>query len=138
MIKLKAQKNQKSKLFLFIKTQILILILLIIIILIASAVIYSADEIGSKYYFYIITAIISLIDFISGHYIGSKIKKNGMLNALLYCLPINLIIFAVSMILNLFNIDLTLLFSAIIIISANMLGGIVSVNNKSKVKRAGR
>lgn len=131
--KVNNSKNHIKKVFL--KTQLLQFLLTLFLIVSVSTVIYHSDNLPLNSYFYIITAALAVSDFISGFYCGIKIRKNGMLNALLFCLPVNLVYFLASVIINTFKIDLTMLFSSIIIIVSSMLGGIFSVNYKSKIKR---
>lgn len=131
-------KNSKIKLnpFLgvFFKTQIIQISVFILMFLIFAFIIYSVDDFSSELYFYIISFVTAFTNFISGFYTGIKIKKNGLLNALIICLPTNLAVYTLSLFLNSFKIDLTMLFSAVIAVSASMLGGVLSVNRKTKIR----
>lgn len=140
MLKSKSPKKQNIFASLFIKIQFIDFIVSLAGLVLSSLIIFNADNIPVKAYFYIITAILSATNFFSGFYVGIKLRKNGMLNSLLYNMPLNIIYLVISSVLNLFKIDLTILFAAIIILSSSMLGGVLSVNNKSiaKTKRVGR
>ena len=128
-------KRSKSKsnpvVNVFLKTQILNILLFLIAYISASLIVYNSDALSSKYNFYIISAVTALSNFISGFYCGAKLKKNGMINALLFCLPLIIIILFISAAVNSFNIDLTFFLSSVIMITSSMLGGILSVNVKS-------
>ena len=115
----------------FIKTQIIFIVVASTLITVLSLVLFSIYDVPSQTYFYIISSIIALSNFISGFYTGFKIRKNGMINAFIFCLPMNILLFLISVVMNMFKPDLTLLFSVIISASASMLGGILSVNTKN-------
>ena len=77
----------------------------------------------------------SVCSFIGAFYAGRKIHKNGISIGFLFCLPLNTVVILASVAANSFKIDLTALISFIILIISSMLGGIVSVNMRVKVKK---
>ena len=138
MVNRNTNNKINPKIKIFIRTQVLLISLSTVSLLAVSLAVYSINDISFNLYFYLINASLAVSDFVSGFYSGIKLKKNGMLNAGLYCLPVNLFFVLISVFLNNFNIDLTLIFSIIILLSSSMLGGILSVNIKSNSKRVGR
>lgn len=117
----------------FVKTQILCLILYLLLFLIASAICLTADfSCRGAYYAAILS--FSLASFLCGGYAGYKIRKNGILIGLLFCLPANLIVSVLSAVTNNFSVDLTIVISFFILAVSSMLGGIVSVNTEKKPK----
>lgn len=137
-----ASKNDKKlnkSTSVFLKTQILMIITDIIFLLIGSAIVYSS-EIKQKMYFYLSIAIFAIVSFIAGYYSGFKIHHNGLITGVIFCLPANILIILISLILNHFKFDFSCGISFIILLVASMLGGILSVNTrkKAKVNRKGR
>lgn len=130
-------KNGRNNLTLnvFFKTQVLILALTIILFAITSVIIFNSNNIPEKSFFYITNIIMAVSNFSGGFYTGFKLKRNGLITALLFCLPATVLLVILSASMNLFKIDLTLLFSVIIMLCAGMLGGITSVNSNIKSKR---
>ncbi len=80
---------------------------------------------------------ISLAGFIcagivSGYSVGKKIKVNGLLNGVLYNLPVIFIIVFISLILNDFTFDYKLIVSALAMLITSAVGGVFAVNSKQK------
>ena len=67
--------------------------------------------------------------------IKRKIHKNGISIGFYVFLPMNSVVIIASVASNSFKIDLTALISFFILSVAAMLGGIVSVNMRIKVKK---
>ncbi|MGN0468591.1 MAG: TIGR04086 family membrane protein [Acutalibacteraceae bacterium] len=139
----KKSRNQNSsnniKKTVFFKTLFLQALLSLLVLILVSFITYfsSADR---RAYFYIAVLSFALISFICGYYSGYKIHENGLLTGLLYCLPVNIVVVLISLATNRFKADATLIISAFVLIICSMLGGVVSVNTKMKVKnkRKGR
>lgn len=75
-----------------------------------------------------------LSGFLSGFIVGRIKRKNGMINGIVYSLPATAIFLSVSMLLNSFRIDLTLLISIICMLVFSGAGGVISVNIRKKTK----
>lgn len=126
----KSYKNKKynDKALIFLKTQILLVILYSIFLLFSSIVLLKFNNISTNYYFYIISFSFSFSNFVGGFYSAKKNGKNGMLTALLCCLPISVFMLFVSLLFNGFIADYTSIVYFVIVIIGAMLGGITSVN----------
>lgn len=118
----------------FLQTLLLTLILYSISFLLSAAVGLSMN-ISKSNSFYLAMFAFSLCSFIGAFYAGRKIHKNGISIGFLFCLPMNAVILLASIAANSFRIDLTALISFFILSVASMLGGIVSVNMRIKVKK---
>lgn len=130
------KKNRKNvTLNVFIKSQIIIIILYIVLLTVASVILYNYEELSDKSYFYITSILSAFANFSGGFYAGMKLKQNGLVTALLFSIPTTMIVLLISISINNFHIDLTLLFTAIIMLCGGMLGGITSVNTNVKTKR---
>ena len=130
------KKNRKNvTLNVFIKSQIIIIILYIVLLTAASVILYNYEELSDKSYFYITSILSAFANFSGGFYAGMKLKQNGLVTALLFSIPTTMIVLLISISINNFHIDLTLIFTAIIMLCGGMLGGITSVNTNVKTKR---
>ena len=130
------KKNRKNvTLNVFIKSQIIIIILYTVLLTVASVILYNYEELSDKSYFYITSILSAFANFSGGFYAGMKLKQNGLVTALLFSIPTTMIVLLISISINNFHIDLTLLFTAIIMLCGGMLGGITSVNTNVKTKR---
>lgn len=130
------KKNRKNvTVNVFIKSQIIIIILYIVLLTVASVILYNYEELSDKSYFYITSILSAFANFSGGFYAGMKLKQNGLVTALLFSIPTTMIVLLISISINNFHIDLTLLFTAIIMLCGGMLGGITSVNTNVKTKR---
>ena len=96
-------------------------------------------DIKSSSYYSACLLFLGLGCFVSGFVTARKIKQNGLLNAVIYSLPGNMLYIILSSVLNNFNIDYHIIFSLILVVISSAIGGIISVNErpklKSKVKR---
>lgn len=117
----------------FIKTQIIAAVAYPLLFFAVSVISLSAD-LPEKYMFYATVLSLAAGSFACAAFAGSKLHKNGMVTGLLFCLPLNTVFMLISVILNSLKIDLTAAVSYFILIVASMLGGIVSVNTKTKPK----
>ncbi len=115
----------------YLKLQFLILAVCFVLFLIFSAVSVGAD-IKKDYMFYVSLGFIGASSFIAGFIAGIKERKNGMVYGLINALPLNAILFLISLILNGFGADINLLFSVLISLVLSAVGGIVSVNIRLK------
>lgn len=117
----------------FIKTQILAAIIYTVTFIAAGIVSLSAD-LPEKYMFYVTVLSFSADSFACAAFAGNKLHKNGMITGLLFCLPFNTLVIFISAIVNSFKVDLTAAVAYFILIVISMLGGIISVNSRSKPK----
>lgn len=117
----------------FIKTQILAVIIYPGIFMAISIASLSAD-LPKKYMFYVTVLSFAAGSFICATFAGNKLHKNGMVTGLLFCLPFNTIVILISAIANSFKVDLTAAVAYFILIVSSMLGGIISVNTKTRPK----
>lgn len=77
---------------------------------------------------------ISLASFINGYISGRKYRKNGLAVGIINNIPSLLIILIISLILNNFNIDYTVLITIPLNLILSATGGIVAVNTRLRVK----
>lgn len=139
MGKNRPQKRSKEKklsppLAIFLKSQIVAAVCYLSMFIIGSVVSLSFD-LKRPNLFYISILCFCLSSFICAYYAGYKIHKNGLVVGLLYSLPANILTIVISVAVNQFKIDLTVLISLFILLISSMLGGILSVNTKLKPKR---
>ncbi len=118
----------------FFKTQLLSSVLYAASFL-ASGALGLSMNISRSSAFYPAVFSFSVCSFIGAFYAGRKMHKNGISIGFLFCLPLNVVVIIASVAANSFKIDLTALISFIILIISSMLGGIVSVNMRVKVKK---
>ena len=137
-----SNKTKKGKWFselslstkVFLKTQILSFVLYTSSFLISAALGLSMN-VSKGNAFYLAVFFYSVCSFICAYYAVRQIHKNGISVGFLFCLPMNIIIVFASIAANSFRIDLTAVISFIIFAISSMLGGIVSVNTRIKVKK---
>lgn len=108
-----------------------IFLLYLIISLIVCTVLYLSD-IQTDIYYYIILAALALTSFVSGYITGKKMKKNGLVNGVLYNIFIVIIIILTSLILNGFTFDYRLFLTLGLMIVMSAIGGISAVNTRRK------
>lgn len=75
-----------------------------------------------------------LSGFLSGFVIGRMKRKNGLINGIIYSLPTIALFLFISILINSFRIDLTLLISVLCVLVFSGLGGVISVNVRKKTK----
>jgi len=101
------------------------------VLLISSSIIFAFD-ISSDYFLFII--LFGLGNLLIGYIVGKKKKKKGLIFAVLYTLPTNLLIVLISTFINDFNVDYIIFITFIILVISSATGGIISVNLKNKIK----
>lgn len=101
------------------------------VLLISASVIFAFD-ISSDYFLFII--LFGLGNLLIGYIVGKKKKKKGLIFAVLYTLPTNLLIVLISTFINDFNVDYIIFITFIILVISSATGGIISVNLKNKIK----
>ncbi len=139
MGKMKPQKRKKERkmsppLKTFLKSQLVAAVCYLTVLIVSSIVCLSLDF-KRQNMFYVSILCFAAASFICAYYAGYKIHKNGLTVGLLYSLPANIITVFLSVAVNQFKIDLTVLISLFILLISSMLGGILSVNTKLKPKR---
>ena len=139
MGKMKPQKRKKEKkmsppLKTFLKSQLVAAVCYLTVLIVSSIVCLSLDF-KRQNMFYVSILCFAAASFICAYYAGYKIHKNGLTVGLLYSLPANIITVFLSVAVNQFKINLTVLISLFILLISSMLGGILSVNTKLKPKR---
>lgn len=117
----------------FIKTQLLSAVVYPLLFFAVSIVALSAD-LSEEYMFYAAVLSLSAGSFFCAAFAAGKLHKNGMVTGLLFCLPFNTLAVLTSAAVNSFKIDLTAAVAYFILLVTSMLGGIISVNTKSKPK----
>ena len=115
----------------FVVSLIYDLIIKCSVLLISSSVIFAFD-ISSDYFLFII--LFGLGNLLTGYIVGKKKKKKGLIFAVLYTLPTNLLIVLISTLINDFNVDYIIFITFIILVISSATGGIISVNLKNKIK----
>ena len=139
MGKMKPQKRKKERkmsppLKTFLKSQLVAAVCYLTVLIVSSIVCLSLDF-KRQNMFYVSILCFAAASFICAYYAGYKIHKNGLTVGLLYSLPANIITVFLSVAVNQFKINLTVLISLFILLISSMLGGILSVNTKLKPKR---
>lgn len=129
-----SEKKLNPAMKIFLNTQLLALAAYLGIFMISSFICLALD-LSRKNMFYFSALSFAAASFICSYYAGYKIHKNGLAVGLLYALPANLTVILISLIVNGFHADLTVIISAFIFLICSMLGGILSVNTKIKPKR---
>lgn len=109
------------------------LILQIVIFLFVALVSYFSGLKANTYY------LISLLSvcvgsFISGMNTGKIKKKKGLIYGMIHSLPFLILVVIVSLVMNNFRCDFTILISIFLPLIAAAAGGIFSVNYKRKIK----
>lgn len=115
----------------FVKTQILVFIIYASVFLICCSVSLALD-LSNVYDYYVSLGSFVLSSFISGFLGGIKQRKKGILSGLIYALPANLAALIVSLIVSGFAIGLNFLISAISLLIASIIGGVIAVNQRQR------
>ena len=132
--KRKTERKMSPPLKLVLKAQLVAAVCYLTVLIVSSIVCLSLDF-KRQNMFYVSILCFAAASFICAYYAGYKIHKNGLTVGLLYSLPANIITVFLSVAVNQFKIDLTVLISLFILLISSMLGGILSVNTKLKPKR---
>ncbi|MBQ7118220.1 MAG: TIGR04086 family membrane protein [Clostridia bacterium] len=125
------RSKTNSKILSYVKTEILSIIIFGALLVILSAVCVKAD-INKESMSYIALVFIGVISLTTGFLFGIRERKNGIVCGILGALPVNLLIIAVSLIINKFSVDINILYTALVCLVSSSVGGIVSVNIRMK------
>lgn len=131
LVNVTGKKKMDPLLKSFIKTQILVFIIYIAVFLICCAVSLALDLNGA-YDYYVSLGCFVLLSFISGFLGGIKQRKKGILSGLIYALPANIVVLVVSLIVSAFAVDFNLFISAVSLLIASMIGGVIAVNQRQR------
>ncbi|MBQ9914056.1 MAG: TIGR04086 family membrane protein [Clostridia bacterium] len=124
-------KTTKQKAIGYLKLQCLNLAVYASLFLLMSIISLKADA-GKEHMLYYSLSFLVVGSFISGFICGIKERKNGILCGIVSALPVNLIIITVSLLLNGFKVDISLLYTLIAGVISAVAGGIISVNIRLK------
>ena len=94
---------------------------------------YITDRNVYEGYGLIVIMLISA-DFLTSYYVGRCIRKNGMICGVIYNLPTILLFETISLIMNDFSFDTRAFILPALRVFISAIGGITSVNAKSKRK----
>ena len=127
----KSENNKSAELMLFFQS-----ILIQLMAFVVGALVALILDVNSESFLIIACITLAVGSFISGFAISRKKRSNGLINGMIYSLPI-LIFPLISLLFNKFSLDFSFLISVFIILSFSALGGIVSVNirKRTKIKR---
>ena len=131
MSKRRNNNSKNVKLHSYIKMQIINVIVFFVIFMI-TALVCVATDIGVNSMLYISAAFIGISSFISGVIAGMKERKKGIICGIINVLPLNMILLIISLALNSFKADISLLIIFLAGIIAAATGGIVAVNIRIK------
>ncbi len=130
-VKPKIKKNSGS---LLLKTEILIFIIYLLIFFFISILALISD-LSEAYMFPLSVAAFSFASYLSGTFVGLKKREKGLINGVLFTLPVNFVLFFAALISVSFKPDLSIIISIIIFTFSSAVGGITGVNLKLKKKR---
>ncbi len=85
-------------------------------------------DVGTDSMLYISIAFIGVSSFISGCIAGFRERRKGIICGIVNVLPLNILIFAFSLIFNSFKADISILITFLTGILTSATGGIVAVN----------
>ncbi len=136
MVKLKTRRNKRdtSPGNVFLSSQLLTAIIYAVAF-VATAFSVMISGVSFSDYSFISIGAFGLASFVSAFLAGMKTRKKGMITGLLYTLPENLLILALSLIFNGFTADLNLLYLVLTLTLTATVGGILAVNKRFKKKR---
>lgn len=125
----KKKSTKNAELSGFIRIQIYALIIYFVMFF-AFSLVCLATDLSKDYTYYVSLALFSVSSFLVGFISGTKIRQNGLVTGVLHALPMNLLLLVTSLVFNGFKADYSALISAVVMILASAVGGIVSVNIK--------
>lgn len=115
----------------FIKNQIFCLTIYIVLFIVGCLVSLVFD-IDYKLDYYVSLFIFALCSFLCGFIGGIKQRENGIVSGIIYALPGNLIVILLSVILNGFSVEISILISVVSLILLSAVGGILGVNKRRR------
>lgn len=115
----------------FIKNQIFCLTIYIVLFIVGCLVSLVFD-IDYKLDYYVSLFIFALCSFLCGFIGGIKQRENGIVSGIIYALPGNLIVILLSIILNGFSVEISILISVVSLILLSAVGGILGVNKRRR------
>lgn len=104
----------------------------IIFVLLCIIALFSDPD--SELYYPFALVGLCLGNFISGFLNGRIKRRKGIINGLIYSLPVTFLIMLISLILNEFSVGIRMPVSILLICICSAIGGILAVNAKKKVK----
>ena len=135
MDKIKPKSNRQvtvnSSVRTFINVQIFGLITYTLIFILTSLIAVSAD-LSRKYDMIFSLLAFALSSFITSFYTGYKLRQNGLISGIVYCLPLNIIVILIALIFADFVIDYSLLITIIALVASSAIGGVLSVNKRRR------
>ena len=84
---------------------------------------------------YIVLLCLAPAALLSSFLAAKKEKHNGLLTGLLWTLPVHVLLFGVSLLLGHGHADWTMLLSFVILSLLSMLGGVLGVNQRQKLRQ---
>ena len=127
----KRNNIKSAKLQSFLKLQIINALISLALFSAFAAVSVSCDIKNDSMYIFSL-AFVGVLSFICGVSAGLKERKNGIICGITGALPLNIITITVSLILNSFKPDISILITLLIGIVLSSVGGIVAVNIRLK------
>ena len=85
---------------------------------------------------YIVLLCLAPAVLLSSFLAAKKEKQNGLLTGFVWTLPLHLVLFGVSLLLGRGRADWTMLLSFIMFSLLSMLGGVLGVNQRQKLRRS--
>ena len=135
MQKLKPKANRKrtenTATSSFISIQIFGVVCYITVFTIFSLIALLAD-LPRQYDYYYTLAVFLLGSFLLGGYAGIKLRENGLLNGVIYALPMNVLTVLISLIFADFKADFHTIITVILLILSSAFGGVIAVNKRRR------
>ena len=124
-------KTEKQHLKTFMQIELISVLIYVAVFIISTAIALSSD-LSSRYDYIFSMITFAISSIITGFIAGIKLRQNGLLVGITYSLPMNIIVMLISLILNKFTININIAITAIILILAAGIGGIIAVNKRLK------
>ncbi len=125
------KKTEKNKAKNYFKILIINIIISMFFLFVFSAACVVFD-VKKEFMNYISFVFIGFTSFTVGFINGIRERKNGMIKGVISALPIIVILFIISILINGFDLDVNMVFSALFGLLLSAVGGIISVNIRIK------
>ena len=125
------KRNENTATSSFISVQIFGIVCYITLFTIFSLIALLAD-LPRQYDYYYTLAMFLLGSFLLGGYTGIKLRENGLLNGIIYALPMNVLTVLISLIFADFKADVHTIITAVLLILSSAFGGVIAVNKRRR------
>lgn len=122
-------KRENKALYTFLSAQIFAVMCYLSVFFIGAFTVLYAD-LSTKYDFIFSVVMFTVCSFVTGFYAGMKTRENGIVTGILYSLPMNAVVILTSLIFSDFTADINLAVTAVLLVTAGGIGGILAVNKR--------